>query len=96
MSAPRFVSIAQLSDILGVEHKTIRRLIARGELRAVRVGRVLRVDLDDALATLAYEPTSPKAYERQPRPRPITGEFSRRAREAASAPRRSRRAVLTR
>lgn len=35
----RLVSIAASAEILGISTKTVRRLIAAGELEAVRVGR---------------------------------------------------------
>jgi excisionase family DNA binding protein len=39
----RFLSIVEVADILGVSTKTVRRLIARGELGFVRIGRSVRV-----------------------------------------------------
>lgn len=74
------------ADLLGVEHKTIRRLIDREELPALRVGRLLRIDPAD-LEALRYRPASsdPGAPTSRPRPRPARGEFSRRARELPTA-----------
>jgi excisionase family DNA binding protein len=39
----RFLSIAQVGVRLGVSRKTVRRMIKRGDLRAHRVGRLIRV-----------------------------------------------------
>jgi excisionase family DNA binding protein len=39
----RFLTINEVAELLGVHHGTIRRMIARGTLRAVRVGRLWRV-----------------------------------------------------
>jgi excisionase family DNA binding protein len=44
-----------VTQLLAVEHKTVRRLIDRGELPALRVGRVLRIDRAD-LEALRYRP----------------------------------------
>lgn len=42
-SAGRLRSLAEVADYLDVSIRTVRRLIARGELRAHRVGRSLRI-----------------------------------------------------
>lgn len=76
-----FLSVQECANLLAVEHKTIRRLIDRGELPALRVGRVFRIARAD-LAALAYRPAgsgSPGTVTR-PRPRPVVGAYSRRAR----------------
>jgi excisionase family DNA binding protein len=39
------VSPREAARVLGVNRETIYRMIARGELRAVRVGSALRIDL---------------------------------------------------
>ena len=42
----QYVTIQDAADRLSISVKTIRRMIARGELRAVRVGkRMVRVDV---------------------------------------------------
>lgn len=81
MSGPSYLSVAECAELLAVEHKTVRRLIERGELPALRVGRVLRID-PAALDALAYRPHDggDGAGHRPPRARPVKGEFSRRAR----------------
>lgn len=45
---PRLVSISQAADTLSVSQDLIRRLIARGELPATRIGsKVIRIRQDD-------------------------------------------------
>jgi excisionase family DNA binding protein len=39
----RFLSVAEVAATLGVSGKTVRRMIKRGDLRAHRVGRLVRV-----------------------------------------------------
>lgn len=39
----RFVSINHAARELDVDHKTIRRAIANGEIFAVRIGRIYRI-----------------------------------------------------
>lgn len=46
-----WLSVAEAADVIGVEHRTIRRMIANGSLPARRVGktrviRIAAVDLD--------------------------------------------------
>lgn len=45
--AAALISVTQAAQILAVHPATIRRMIARGELPAKRVGRVWRVDPAD-------------------------------------------------
>lgn len=47
MTTHALLSVAKAAEILAVHPATIRRMIARGELRAKRVGRVWRVDPAD-------------------------------------------------
>ncbi|WP_149204885.1 helix-turn-helix domain-containing protein [Actinotalea subterranea] len=52
-SAPGLVTVAEVADELRVTQRFVRQLIARGDLRAVRVGaRIVRVRHDDVLALL--------------------------------------------
>jgi excisionase family DNA binding protein len=37
------LTVAEIAERLRVEHKTVRALIKAGKLRAVRLGRVLRI-----------------------------------------------------
>jgi excisionase family DNA binding protein len=39
----RWLTINEVAELLGVHHGTVRRLIAKGRLPAVRVGRLWRV-----------------------------------------------------
>ena len=45
--ARRLVSIAATAEILGISPRTVRRLIAAGELEAIRVGRrTIRIKIE--------------------------------------------------
>jgi len=47
---PKWVSVQQTGDYLGVDQKTVRRYIASGRLTARRVGpRLIRIDRDSIL-----------------------------------------------
>jgi excisionase family DNA binding protein len=80
MSGP-YLSVDECAGLLGVSAKCVRGLIEREELPAYRVGRLIRID-PAALEALRYRPgdRDPVAPVRRSRPRPVTGEFSRRAR----------------
>ena len=58
---PRFVTAHDVADRLGVSKMSIYRMIDRGELRAYRIGRSLRIDPRDVAAlvrsgsTIAFE-----------------------------------------
>ena len=45
--ASRLLSLAQVSDLLGVSNKTVMRRIRSGQLRHHKVGRQIRISLDD-------------------------------------------------
>ena len=47
-----FFNVEQIADLLQLSPKSVRRLIKRGELRAYRVGRQLRVSQEDLRAFL--------------------------------------------
>ena len=56
MSTPtatkQYLSINEAAEILGLNHYTIRREIAKGRIKAYRLGRTIRIkpaDLDKAL-----------------------------------------------
>ena len=55
MSGPREqpLTIPEAADLIGVSPRTARRLITAGELRAYRVGRLVRVREADANAFVA-------------------------------------------
>ena len=37
------LTVNEVAHLLRVEHKTVRSLIAKGKLKAVRLGRILRI-----------------------------------------------------
>ncbi|WP_165585271.1 helix-turn-helix domain-containing protein [Roseococcus sp. SYP-B2431] len=43
----RLLSIATVADLTDLSTKTVRRMITRGDLRVIRVGRQIRVSEDD-------------------------------------------------
>jgi excisionase family DNA binding protein len=56
---PRYIPIEQASTYLSVDKKTIRRMIARGDLTGYRAGpRLIRVDLNEVDALLRPIPTA--------------------------------------
>lgn len=52
---PALVSLAVAAERLGVSVKTIRRRISDGTVRGYRVGRLIRVDLDELRKSLVVE-----------------------------------------
>lgn len=53
----RFISLGLGADILGVNERTLRRMIASGELEGFRLGRkTIRLRESDVLALLAPIP----------------------------------------
>lgn len=50
---PRLVSIKEVATQLNVSTKTVRRLIASGELHVHRLGRQIRIAEDDLTVFLA-------------------------------------------
>ncbi|KAB1643171.1 excisionase family DNA-binding protein [Gulosibacter chungangensis] len=49
------VSLAVAAESLGVSVKTLRRRISDGTVRGYRVGRLIRVDLDEVRNALVVE-----------------------------------------
>ena len=47
MTEPLLLTIAQAADCLSVSSRTVRRLIAAGELAPVKIGRALRLRVTD-------------------------------------------------
>jgi excisionase family DNA binding protein len=45
--AKRFLSVNDVAEELGVSTKHVRRMIARGDLRIYRFGKVIRIARDD-------------------------------------------------
>lgn len=61
-SRPRFGSIDAAAERLGCSPRTVRRMIAAGELAGYRLGkRMLRVNLDEVEALLRRIPTASAA-----------------------------------
>ncbi|GFZ89921.1 helix-turn-helix domain-containing protein [Nesterenkonia alkaliphila] len=52
---PRLVSLAEAAEQFGVSVKTLRRRIADGTVHGYRVGRLIRVDLDELHERLLVE-----------------------------------------
>ena len=52
---PDLVSLAVAAESLGVSVKTIRRRISDGTVRGYRVGRLIRVDLEELRKSLVVE-----------------------------------------
>ncbi|HEX3332582.1 MAG TPA: helix-turn-helix domain-containing protein [Gaiellales bacterium] len=82
-----YLSVAEAAELLGVNHKTIRREIESGRLPAVRVGRLIRINAATLDADLAFDPRDPLTSRPSRRARWVepTGEFSRLARGVDSA-----------
>ena len=54
----RWLSQAEAAEYLGITDRTLRRMVARGELPAYRMGpRLTRFDLSDLDATMRPIPT---------------------------------------
>ena len=49
---PKHVSLDAVAEAASISRETVRRMIARGELPAVRIGGQLRVRVSDALELL--------------------------------------------
>lgn len=55
----RLVSVPNAAKEIGVSHHTIRRRVSAGQLTGYRLGsRILRVDLDELLASLHPVPSA--------------------------------------
>lgn len=52
---PQLVSLAEAAEQFGVSVKTIRRRIADGTVHGYRVGRLIRVDLNELQQQLLVE-----------------------------------------
>jgi excisionase family DNA binding protein len=63
-SQPRFLSVSEVADELNVTERFVRKLIAQGDLDAVRIGsrlvRIRRSDLDAVLRPMT-EPRGNRA-----------------------------------
>ena len=56
---PEMLTVDEVAEVLRVHPATIRRMIKRGEMPAVRVGRLWRVDASVTRATLVTQPEPP-------------------------------------
>jgi excisionase family DNA binding protein len=54
----RYISLAEAAEYVGVHPRTIRRRISEGSIRAVRFGRLIKVDLADLESALRVIPTA--------------------------------------
>ena len=54
-SGARFLTVAEVADLLRVSNMTVYRLIQQGELAAVRVGRSYRLRSEDVDAFLSAQ-----------------------------------------
>lgn len=52
-SSRRFLSLEEVADLLGVEYQLIYRLVRRGELPSIKLGRIYRIESADLDAFLA-------------------------------------------
>ncbi|WP_278234758.1 helix-turn-helix domain-containing protein [Isoptericola sp. AK164] len=64
----RLATLAETARRYGVAERTIRRRVYDGTLRAYRIGRLLRVDLDDAEASFQYTPATRVEHPNVPAP----------------------------
>lgn len=49
----KLLTVNELADLLSVQQLTIRRMVKRGQLTAIRIGRAVRFDPADVDAFLA-------------------------------------------
>ncbi len=59
--ARRWISPRECGEALGLSVSGVRKLIARGEIQAVRLGRAVRIDLRQLEAGLEKQVQSPGA-----------------------------------
>jgi excisionase family DNA binding protein len=57
--APRYASLKHAAEYVDGSEITIRRMIARGELTKHKLGRVLRVDLNEVDAAIRSDVSRP-------------------------------------
>lgn len=86
-SLPRLLSVDEAAEVLSVDRDTVYRQVRDGKIPAVRIGRVIRIDIDQALEQLRVAGSSPARAgraaaqtRRAPAAREPQGEFARRAR----------------
>jgi excisionase family DNA binding protein len=49
---PRLLTVEDVADVLGVNARTVRRLVARGDLTRIRIGGSVRYDPRDVRALI--------------------------------------------
>jgi excisionase family DNA binding protein len=63
LSNPQLMSLAETAEMLDVSVKTLRRRIADGTIHGYRVGRLIRVDLNEVRERLLIEMPSVKGRD---------------------------------
>jgi excisionase family DNA binding protein len=61
LTDPQFMTVAEISAVLRVSNMTVYRLIHRGELDAIQVGRSFRIPAGAATAYLTAVSTTGQA-----------------------------------
>jgi len=56
----RLMTTAEAANVLRCSRRTVRRLVERGDLRALKVGRVLRIDERDLGQLISKNSTAAK------------------------------------
>lgn len=59
LEAGNALTVAEAAELLHCSEKTLRRMISRGDVRAYRIGRMIRLSRTDLQA--ASRPASPNA-----------------------------------
>lgn len=54
-SMPKLLSLAEAAELFGISARTLRRRISDGTVRGYRLGRLIRVDMNDLLENLVEE-----------------------------------------
>jgi excisionase family DNA binding protein len=61
-------TIPEVARMYGVADRTIRRRVYDGSLRAYKIGKSVRIDLDDAETAFRFSPVHPVGQPNVPRP----------------------------
>jgi excisionase family DNA binding protein len=80
MNLHDYLKVSEAAQLLRVDKKTIYREIHSGRLPAVEVCGTFRIARTDLSRRLAYKPHTSVTTVRPLAPRPVGGEFGRRAR----------------
>jgi excisionase family DNA binding protein len=65
----RLLTVSEVAEDLAIHPKTVRRLVARGELAAVKIGAAVRVHPADVDAFVDEHRVQNGERRREPRPR---------------------------